>query len=314
MLGNFFPVFYAFVFILTILLIFKKKGQVLLGASALLITLPGVLRILPVRLSGGVADKGLKVMTWNVGLMNYDAPDKETAIRKNQVIFDAIQTSNADIVCLQEFFTAVIPDSTYNFIDRIRAMGYPYHYFSRDNPKFEKKFFFGNILFSKFPVTDSSRYPFGSEPSASLIRAGIIIGTDTVDVITGHYQNISYEKDDNKISVSVGKLSQVKQGFSDQVTQARVTRDVYRASKRKIIFCADLNTISTSYLYRKVKHELNDAWLHGGFGLGATYQSSIPGIRIDHIFYSPQFTCTGAETLVTSSSDHNAVLATFNLK
>lgn len=315
LLGNFFPVFYLAVFILTIILAIKKRGHVLLGASALLITLPGVLRIVPVRISGGVKEKSdLTVMTWNTGLMNYSAPDKETAIARNKVIFDQIRNSKADIVCLQEFFTAVIPDTTYNFIDKIKAMGYPYHFFSRDNPKFDKKFYSGSILFSKFPLVDSSRHPFGIEPSASLIRAGILFRNDTIDVITGHFQNISYEQEDNGLNIKVGKLSKLKQGFSDQQVQAKVIRNIYRSSGRPRIFCGDLNAISTSYLYRKVKQDMNDAWLHGGFGFGSTFHSRIPGLRIDYIFSTAELDCTGARTITTSSSDHDAVLATFNKK
>ena len=83
-----------------------------------------------------------------------------------------------------------------------------------------------------------------------------------------------------------------------------------------IIVMGDLNDISGSYTIGEMKdHGLNNAWWEGGFGYGATFHDKWLRLRLDHILYQDSRLELQYVKVVSSNlSDHNAVVAYFNIK
>jgi len=319
--GLFFPILFILAFSAGIFWLFVKPKYSLHCMVAILLCIPNILVYIPFNLSADFNESKksteLRVVTWNVNLMNYSAKNDETAIKENEKIFTILHDLNADVICLQDFFTAVIPDKRYNFIDSFRNyMGYNYSYFSRDYPKFEGNFYSGTIIFSKYKIVDSIKIKFPKPISGSIIKIGLLYQDDTIDVVSTHLQNINFGRDEDMalkdsshdINKSPGFLKKLIYGYEDQMKQVSSVQKVLDKSNRPIIFAGDLNDVPTSYTYSNIKREMKDVWLQKGTGLGITFNFNKYPLRIDYIFYSDKFTCKQTKKIQSTASDHYGII------
>ncbi len=269
----------------------------------------------------------IRVLTWNVGMMNYEAKDSATASIKNAVILEEIHQSDADVICLQEFFTAVVPRSHYNLLDSIKSRSkYPYHYFSFDHPKFKGKFYLGSIIFSKYPIVDSSKTIYPKPFIGSLIRTGILINKDTVDVFTTRLESVhflprEYRAIDNlkKISDSTGigtkkVVKKLRYAYQQRTEQIEILKKLMSESVRPKLFTGDMNDVPASFTYDQVRGNMSDAWISKGSGIGRTFRFISPTLRIDYIFYDDHFKCLQTKRIFTNSSDHYGLMTDLQLK
>jgi endonuclease/exonuclease/phosphatase family metal-dependent hydrolase len=324
--GLLFPVLLILAFISGLFWLFINPKYSIACLVALLFSIPNILISFPINFSSGIKEKKdssvLRVVTWNVNLMNYSAKDDATAIKENEKIFKTLYHLNADVICLQEFFTAVVPDITYNFIDSFRTyMGYPYYYFSRDFPKFDGKFYSGTIIFSRYKIVDSSKLFFPSPIAGSIIKTGILFQKDTVDFVSTHMQNINFGRDEDKalkdsspdVNKAQGFINKLKYGYADQVKQVKTIQAVLDASNRPQIFTGDLNDVPTSYTYANIKRDMKDAWLQKGTGFGATFNFITHTLRIDYIFSNHFFKTNETERIISDASDHYGLVTDLSL-
>ena len=70
------------------------------------------------------------------------------------------------------------------------------------------------------------------------------------------------------------------------------------------MFCADLNSVPSSYVYNHISKGLADAFLQNGFGWGASYYGLSPTLRIDVTLLSPQLKATQFSCPKLIASDH----------
>jgi endonuclease/exonuclease/phosphatase family metal-dependent hydrolase len=267
----------------------------------------------------------LRVLSWNVGLMNYTTLDTAVAIKNNLTIFNKINNANADIVCLQEFFTNIVPGNHYNVMDSLsKILRYPYYYFSGDLAKVDGNFFRGSIIFSRYKIVDSSKavFPFTGLYGGSIIRTGIVYKNDTINVFTSRLQLMTFQGDEykelhniktvsgNSIADTKSMIGKLRYGYYFLSQQADFVRQVLDSSKRPVIFAGDLNNIPLSYTYGKVKGDLNDAWAAKGKGFGRTFQYISPTLRVDHLFYGDHFKLLQVKRIIEEGeTDHHGLLA-----
>jgi len=318
--GLMFPILFIVALVTGIGWLFIKPTFSIICLAAILLSIPNIIVSLPLNFSSTHKAKEsatLRVVSWNVNLMNYSAKDNETAIRENGKIFSTLRNLDADVICLQEFFTSVVADKTYNLIDSFRTyMGYPYFYFSRDYPKFDRKFYSGTIIFSRHKIIDSSKTLFPAPIPGSIIKTGIIYKNDTIDIVSTHLQNINFGRDaDMALKDSIiakqqtpSFISKIKYGYADQVKQVKAIQKVLDAASHPTIFAGDLNDVPTSYPYYNTKRNMKDAWLQKGIGLGATFRFITHTLRIDYIFLHNSFEVKQTSRIISSSSDHNGLV------
>lgn len=323
--GLFFPFLLIIAFVSALFWLFVKRKYAFVCIAAILLSIPNILITFPLHFSGfkdAKASGNLRVVTWNVNLMNYSAPDEVAAILGNSKIFTTLHDLDADVICLQEFFTAVIPDRTYNFIDSFHTyMGFPYCYFSRDHPKFDGKFYSGTIIFSKYPIIDSSRIAFPGTIDGSIIKTAILFKNDTINVVSTHLQNINFGRDEDKALQDTdpstgqvnGFVNKLRYGYLDQETQVNSIRKIIDGSKGAVIFAGDLNDVPTTYTYRNIKKDMKDAWLQKGTGLGSTFNFILHVLRIDYIFFNKYFEAVQTTRIVSDASDHYGVVTDLQL-
>jgi len=265
----------------------------------------------------------IRVVTWNVELMNYTAIDSMTAIRNNAIILKELRDADADIICLQEFFSSIVPGNHYNLMDSIaRTMGYPYYYFSKDYPKFDEKYYSGSIIFSKYEIVDTAKIIFPERFTGSIIKTGIVINKDTVDIFTTRLQSVRFLRNEYKRLNSIKNgsdsafagsrniISKLKYGYMRRAEQANIVNNFIAQSKRPIIFTGDLNDVPISYTYSKVKEGMSDAWINKGAGIGRTFKFISPTLRIDHIFFNNFFNVRQTDMITTKeASDHYGLIS-----
>ena len=100
-------------------------------------------------------------------------------------------------------------------------------------------------------------------------------------------------------------------GRSNKVRTEQAT-DILAAmqqSPHPVILGGDFNDVPTSYLYQQFRQQVQDAHLEGTWGLGTTYESLLPGLRIDYVMPDYSFHVHDFERIPCPFSDHHAVRA-----
>ena len=91
---------------------------------------------------------------------------------------------------------------------------YPYYYFARDFKSKTNGYEVGCIIFSKFPIKDTSKTKFSGSYSESIISADIETKQGLIRVFNTHLQSFKFEKEDyegmNKIKHTEDKALRIK--------------------------------------------------------------------------------------------------------
>jgi endonuclease/exonuclease/phosphatase family metal-dependent hydrolase len=278
----------------------------------------------------------VRVMNWNI---RYFVPFKKEKFQGEETdnmmaILEEVRTYQPDLICFQEFYNNG-EDKDRNIIDIItRELGYPYHYFSRDQVHW-KKIISGTAIFSRYPIIQSRHVPFPeniAEEAESTIFADLLVGTDTIRVGTFHLQSFRFmprdyqgmgmikNQQDKRLEESRKILRKMGNTFYLHGVQSDFVRRYLDESPYPLIFCGDLNDVPNSYAYLTIRGNLQDAFLEKGSGIGKTFTSAssrllgkLPTLRIDYTFADPQMQITGFHLVRKSLSDHFAMLTDLRL-
>ena len=267
--------------------------------------------------------KQIRIASWNVArFLEWKRNNNEKSQTRLKML-DQISKQSPDILCLEEFFHS--PDSSfYHNIREIQSMGYPYYYFSYD-PDGDYQYI-GSAIFSKYPMIDTGlvRYFRPSMPEA-LVHADIKVNNDTIRVYATHLQSVQFRErdyeaikeiknaEDSLYANSRSVLGKVRKAMNLRSSQADIAKDILEDSPHPIIFCGDLNDTPNSYTYFTIRGEMQDAFLKKGFGIGRTYSSLSPTLRIDYIFADDHFRINQFTRLVKNLSDHFMIMADVEL-
>jgi len=328
-LGLGFPFLLVLVFTFCCWWLFVKRRYALISAIALLLGFKAISVFLafhrPQKFHETKSPNTFRVATWNVARFIEMKRNNNKGSQTRLRMMEQIQAQNADILCLQEFFHSQASDYYPNLLYISRHFNYPYYFFSHDNDG--DKHFTGSVIFSRYPIIDSGliRYPRPSLPEA-LMHADIKINDDTIRVYTTHLQSLQFNPDDYKrineikegeegiVSNSKQIFSKLRTGISFRKTQADIIHQVLGDSPFPVIFCADMNDVPNSYTYYTVKGDMQDAFLKKGFGIGRTFTSLSPTLRIDYIMADPKFRFDQFERIIKRYSDHYMLVTDMELK
>lgn len=220
-----------------------------------------------------------RVLTWNIhhGSGNFAAVAAE------------IRRLEPDIVCLQEV--------------------YPYD-LSRLRPHLPEYRFVGAgdaVIGTRHMLRGYTvrRYGIPMATSRLLLRATIRLGDQDVTVLCTHFATAAHGSNLRR------------RGIRDHLRNTADARqkqvDILLAEVERIegprIVCGDFNTPPRGRIYRQLLSRLNDAFQAAGVGIGPTYSTSRPALRIDYIFTAGGIDPTHAEVIDTKASDHFPVLA-----
>ena len=274
----------------------------------------------------GIKKQGqLRIVTWNVARFIEMKKNNNKGSRTRLRMMEELQATDADILCMQEFFHSNAPGWYPNLTYISKQLKYPYYYFSHDFDG--DNHYIGNVIFSRFPIIDSGlvRFPRPSLPEA-LMHADINVNGDTFRVFTTHLQSLQlmardYEAIDHIKGGDAGMIgnsktiySKLRKGISYRKLQTDVVQKVTGDSPYPALLCGDLNDVPNSYTYYSVRGEKQDVFLAKGFGIGRTFSAISPTLRIDYIFADKQFRIDQVKRVVRNYSDHYMLVTDLALK
>jgi len=328
-LGFIFPFLLISLFISILFWLFFKPRYSLLFLVVLLIGWKSISVFfafhIPVEFNYEKPADVLRVVTWNVARFIEIKKNNNTGSQIRSKMMQQLLDQDADILCLQEFHSSALNDY-YDNISYIRKkLRYPYFYFSFDEDG--SKQYYSSIIFSRAPIIDSGLvyYPRPSlhEP---LIHADIKFNDDTVRIFTTHLQSVQFKKrdyeriseiknyEDSIVSNSRTIFSKLKRGIERRSIQANVIKGQLRQSEHPVIFCGDFNDVPNSYTYFTVRGNLRDAFLEKGSGIGRSFTSISPTLRIDYILASRDFSVLQFERIRKKYSDHYLLVTDLKLQ
>lgn len=274
--------------------------------------------------------KNLEVLSYNVrnfGLYNH-LPGWELNFAYRNKIFNFLDSQDADIVCFQEF--VFDRKGQFRTLDTMRTFmraRYAHFEYTRAS-RFEN--YFGLATFSAYPIVNRGKILFRTNAGNLCIYTDIKIKDDTIRVYNLHFESIGLSREDhlfveNMINTLQDAqngnfhensriiLGRLKRAFIWRASQAEKVAEHIRNSPHPVILAGDFNDTPSSYVYRQLAGQLQDAF-NSGLGMGRTYLIAIPGFRIDYIMHSEEFTPLNFKTGNQTYSDHFPVSAVLNFE
>lgn len=265
----------------------------------------------------------LRVLSWNVRV--FEGMEKTDSILVKDGIKSVLESSGADVLCLQEFSQYDSNGVKKNYIQAVQEAGYPYFVFLRDYEKASVDYRSGVAIFSKTPLLNGRREAFTASRE-SIVHADIVIGADTVRIFTTHlqsfrfsradYRNIEWIKRRGDITNPANKniLAKMKAAIQIRGIQAQQIRPLLDSCPYPEIVCGDFNDVPNSYAYWHIRGARRDAFIEKGNGVSRTYVSLAPMLRIDYILCDNRFKVEQYTTANSRFSDHLPVIADVKLE
>ena len=243
--------------------------------------------------------QNLKVMNYNVRLFNLYKWIAEDSIENN--IVDFIKAESPEILSIQEYHPHINVDLSFFKHKYEKLSG--------------KKTKYGQAIFSQYPIINSGSIEF-LNTSNNAIFVDVVKGVDTLRIYNVHLESmrINTETESLKKENSERLFNRVGTTFKMQQSQTELFLKHKKQCSYKMIICGDFNNTAFSYIYRKIKGDLNDTFKEAGNGFGRTYDFKFFPIRIDFILSDDAFSINEFKTYIEHYSDHYPIMATLNLE
>ncbi len=240
-----------------------------------------------------------KVMNYNVRLFNLYEWIPEKGVETKMA--DFIKTETPDILSIQEYHPHKNIDLSF--------FKYKFEELSGEKTKY------GQAIFSQFPIVNSGSIEFTNTPN-NAIFTDVVKGKDTIRIYNVHLESlrINTEIESLKKEDSERLYKRIGSTFKMQQYQTELFLMHKKQCKYKMIICGDFNNTAFSYVYRKIKGDLNDTFKEAGNGFGRTYDFKFFPVRIDFIFSDDTFAVNGFKVYDAHFSDHYPISATLSLK
>ena len=265
--------------------------------------------------------QNIRIVDWNVRSFNGLSKNIDAKRLTRNEVAEIITNMQADIVCLQEFNSSTQRDYADNI--SLFTKAFPYYFFSRDYLRNKGNYHSGSIIFSKYPIIDSGKTKF---PIAeSLIFADILKGNDTIRVFNTHLQSFKFKKEDyidiekikeqdeETLSASKNIFNKMKLAFTRRGVQSDIVRSQRDLSNLPSIVTGDFNDVPNSYTSFNIKGNWQDCFLKKDFGIGKTYLSLAPTLRIDYFLADNRFSVKQFDMVDEDLSDHMMLVTDLRL-
>ncbi len=297
----------------------KQPIKMLYSALTLVIGYPFIASTLAINLSPSNSSD-FTVLNYNAKVFNvYGNPD----IDKSEEMIDWVLKNDADIKCLQEFYSIRQPGGknrkrrrdVFDVLSKIKKSGY-YCYNDRKVDSHTQTF--GLAILSKYPIIKSERIQFQEASTNAAAFADIKLPNDKIiRVINVHLESVRMDEEvltdtENIEENSKDIFRRLKTAFIKRSGQLKATLKCVEESPHPVILCGDLNDIPYSHTYIKLKHALESSFEKAGNGLGFSYNGLLFFLRIDNQFFSKGLEPTQYHTLRDIDfSDHYPIKAAY---
>ena len=266
----------------------------------------------------------LKVISWNVHAMG--AFDRTHEKQNAREIMDFLEAEDADLLCLPEYALHADPVKRTYTPEIKKRNGYSFFHFSEDND-YGQAIKLGTAIFSRYPVVYKKNHPLGKY--IYMVQCDLKLPNDRIiSVYTLHLQSFGLSDNDKDLfeearqKRNADALSEksrsyawkFRRAYERRASEAEIAARIISSGKHPAIVCGDLNDLPFSYTYNTIRGDLRDVFADKGAGFGRTYNRIVPTLRIDYILYDGEaFSLKAFKTPYTEASDHNPVIANFEL-
>ncbi len=306
--------------------LFAKPVCALIGIVSILFTWKPLGQVFQVRMAPNFIiqkhPSNLRVMSWNVE--HFDILEHKTHPERKQEMIDMINQQQPDVACFQEMVASDSIPSAINYIPdfmkRLHMENFHYSY----NPKldFDSKHRYGIIIFSKYPIISKHTLSYAPRDYNSIFQyVDIVKGNDTFRVFNIHLQSLKFStenreyidkpsiKDERDIEKSKSLVAKFRTGFLKRRYQSEHIKEAVNKSPYPAIVCGDFNDVPNSYAYNTIGKGMKNAFVEKGTGIGRTFYSISPTLRIDNIFVDERFNVEQFVRIRKKLSDHFPIIA-----
>ena len=294
---------------------FSKWGLAFISLLSLLLCYKPITTFFPLHARPArPPENAIKVLTYNV----QGFPAERDKDAKEHPILDYIATTDADIVCLQEYLVSKTGQSIFSQRDVNRLLNkYPYRSITSLESS-GKYHIFGLACFSKYPIEETHEVVFESSYNGAAVYTINIEGV-RYTVANVHLESNSIKPEDKKMYSSFlqntdsVRLEQVTSNIRTRLGGAyrirakqveKVKEFIETRDTRGTIICGDFNDTPISYAYSRMKDGLKDAYVSTAFGPGITYHEDLFLFRIDYILHSNHMKAFRTKVDKVKHSDH----------
>lgn len=316
-LGLGFPFLLLLVLVCLIITAVRRSKWFFLSLAALLISWQQIAALFafhtPKDFNADKKENTLRVLSWNVSSWteNHFSSDKIDRVGLRNLMLDAVQMQDADVLCFQEYFESFAPEAFPPNIPVFKKMGYNYYYFTPSLKMYSNTVQTGLCIFSKYPIIDTAfDKPAERSNSEGCSRADIQFNGQVIRIFNTHLESPRLAKQEyntlGEVHESRTVLGKIKRAYALRSQQAEMLRAAIDTSQYPVLLCGDFNDVPNSYSYFEAKGNLQDAFLQKGTGIGRTFQFISPTLRIDYMMADKRFNIEQFSKLDYKYSDHYA--------
>ena len=299
--GLLFPVFYIVNILFLLYWIVALKKQIWANIIILLIGIQYIGLFLGTQPKKIEKDDSIKVLSYNVRLFNRFGWIEKPEIKSEIVSF--LKNENADILCIQEFYTP----------DKIPTLDYKYKHIGLQS---KKNHWHMAIYSNFFQINKATVSIKGERMNNTCIYSDLVLKNDTIRVYNVHlasnwfknsdYSFLSNPKKETLKKGLRGIIERMKSSYKKRAEEAQAIKEHIQSSPYPIILCGDFNDTPLSYAYNTISKTLKDAFKESGKGVGQSF-IKIPTLRIDYILHDEMFKSHNYKRHEEKLSDHYAV-------
>lgn len=271
--------------------------------------------------------QALRVMSWNVSSFDLIAYSKTGDKTVFNGMMDLMKEYQPDVLCMQE---VALGDSNITVVHHVKGLsdtlGMRYYKYSY-NEEWYLNLHYGVITYSKYPIVGGHtimEYPYTYNYTSQCVD--ILVNADTFRVFNFHLESLKFNPDtyeylDKPISEQAKDLdksksiiSRIKHGYIRRYHQVNKIKKEIEQSPYPVIVCGDFNDVPNSYPYKELGKGLKNSFVEKGSGLGRTFMSISPTLRIDNIFVDPKFDVLQYNRVKKKLSDHYPIMADIEFK
>ena len=269
----------------------------------------------------------IRIMSWNVE--HFDILEHKTHPERKVEMLNLIKQYAPDVACFQEMVGGDFDSTAINYVPTIaKELNYKYYYYSYDKrDDFDGKHHYGIITFSRFPIIQQYTYsPIETNYNSIFQSIDIAKNKDTLRVFNVHLQSLKFSdvsrqyiedptlKGQIDLEKSKNIISKFKTGFSKRKLQSERVKKSMNESPYKVIICGDFNDVPNSYAYNTIGKGLKNAYAEKGSGIGRTFASISPTLRIDNIFIDKKMMVEQFVRVKKKLSDHFPIIADITIE
>ncbi|MGK0363724.1 MAG: endonuclease/exonuclease/phosphatase family metal-dependent hydrolase [Saprospiraceae bacterium] len=312
--GLFYPVLLALNILFFLFWLWRKKWYAFYSLGCILLGWTHFTGLMGFNLAQPKPTEPLTVVSYNShSLLNLFPQKKDNSIEQ-KAFKERLEkkVGEVEILCLQEF------RAYKNTVKKLKTL--------LNLPHFEKYGGRGTAIFSKYPIIKKGEIKFKNTAN-SCLWIDVEVDKKVVRVYSIHFESSKISGDAAVLTEDVnlrdkktwqgikGILGKYKRSTNTRVDQMLTVKEHISNTPHPVIVCGDFNDTPVSYVYEQMSKGLCDHFKEAGRGWGATYNGSIPMLRIDYIFTEPEnFTVYEHGILKEEYSDHYPVYSQLKLK